>query len=796
MFKNYLITAFRNVLKYKGFSLINIIGLSLSMAVCMLIIAVILDQLSYDRMHLKSDRIYRVQQVDSLDNIPLKIASNPYPLGIELRDLYAVAEKVVILNDNFNGEAVHGDTRLSLNGMYANTAFFDVFDFRLIAGSKAGILDEPYAMVLTEETARKFFGEEDPVGQFLEIDTLGAYEIKGIVADSKQKSHIQFEALISLPTLEILDGRRERPRFVDNWDTGWGSWIYLLLDRDADRDGIQEILDRISIEKYRGNEETNYSFYLQPMDKIVPGPLLGNEIGFFLPGAFVIFLAGLALVIIISASFNYTSLSVARSVLRAKEVGIRKTFGAFRFQVIFQFLSEAMVIALISFLLALALLQLLLPAFSGMQLMSMLEIRPEQNIRMLLWFLLFALATGMLSGVLPAVIISAFKPVSVLKGITNVRFFSRLTLRKILLVTQFIFSMVFIISILLIFKQMKFMIHADLGFDSELVYDIDLQGKDFMKVKDEFSRLPEVIQIAAASHVPAEGNIWGVDIRLKAEDEKNEAHYFSVDEHFIETMGLELVSGRNFTPTMRSGNEQFVIASQMLVDQFQLGSDQEALGTTLILEDTTLVEIIGIIRDFQYAALFLNLRPMLLRYVPDRQYHAFLRLDAPDIPATVRKLEQTWSRIDPEHDMDGDFLDGRIRYYYSFFEDVLYTVGVATLLAILIAAFGLLGMATYSTRTRLREIGIRKVFGAGDREIVVLVSRTYLWMMGIAAIIGGVLSYLVNNLWLQYLSKSVEFGLGTILTGIFIVAGAGLVTISTQTFRASRTDPARTLKYE
>ena len=766
------------------------------MSVCMLIIAVIQDQLSYDRMHTKSDRIYRIQQVDSLDNIPLKIASNPYPLGIELRDNYAVAEKVVILNNTFQGEGAYQDTRLALNGMYANTEFFDVFDFRLKEGSPEGILDEPFAMVLTEETARKFFGEEDPVGKFLEIDTLDSYEVKGVIADTKQKSHIQFEALVSLPTLEILDGRREEPRFMNNWETGWGSWIYLLLDREADKSRIQEVLDGISTDHYRGNPETNYSFYLQPLDKIVPGPLLGNEIGFFLPGAFVWFLAGLALVIIVSAAFNYTSLSVARSVLRAKEVGIRKTFGAFRSQVIIQFLTEAVAIALISLLLAIALLQFLLPAFSGMQMMSLLEIRPEQNTTIYLWFLLFAMATGLLSGLLPAVAISAFKPVSVLKGITNVRFFSRLTLRKVLLVTQFVFSMVFIISIMLIFKQLNFMINADLGFDSEVVYDINLQGKEFAKVKHEYSQLPEVVNVAAASHLPAVGNIWGVDVRLKPEDEKYEANYFSVDENFIETMGLELIAGRNFPENMNDENERFVIASEMLVEQFQLGDNLNALGTTLILEDSTLVEIVGVIRDFQYTAMFLNLRPLVLRYLPDAQYHAFLRLDSPDMTATVRKIGQTWDQIDPEHELDGDFLDGRIKEYYSFFEDIIYTVGFATLLAIIIAAFGLLGMASYSTRTRIREIGIRKVFGAGERQIVVLVSKAYLWLLLIAAVIGGIISYLVNNLWLQYMSKSVDFGAGTILAGILIVICTGLLSISSQTYRAARTDPARTLKYE
>ena len=762
----------------------------------MVIIVVILDQYSYDEIHTKKDQIYRVQQVDSLDNISLKIASNPYALGTELRDNYAVAEKVVILNGQFRGDGLYKDTRLPLSGLYTNSEFFEVFDFKLENGSVDKILDEPYTMVLSSDAAHKFFGEEDPVGKFIEIDTLGAYEVRGVVAKTKEKSHIQFEVLFSLSTLEILDQRRDEPRFVNNWETGYGSWIYLLLDENSDPEDIQKILDQISIEKYKDNEETKFSFYLQPLDKIVPGPLLGNEIGSFLPKVFILFLGGLALVIIISAAFNYTSLSVARSMLRAKEVGVRKTFGATRSQVIIQFLMEAVVIAIISLLLAIVLFQFLLPAFSGMQMMSLMEVRPEQNTTIYIWFLIFALVTGLLSGGLPAIFISAFTPISVLKGISNVKFFSRIALRKILLVTQFVFSVVFIISILLIFRQMNFMLNVDLGFDSEVVYDINLQGKDFNKVKDEYSQLPEVLDISASSHIPAEGNVWGVDIRLKMDDEKFNANYFSVDENYIETMGLELIAGTNFPENMSGENEKFVIASEMTLEQFQLGSPQEAIGTSLILEDSTIVEIIGVIKDFQYLAVFLNMKPLLLRYVPSVHFHAFLRLDSYDMIATVGKLEKTWEIIDPDHDLNGDFLDGRIKYYYTFFEDIMYTVGFATLLAIIIAAFGLLGMATYSTRTRLKEIGVRKVFGAEVKHIVLLVSKSYLWLMLIAAVVGGIIAYLVNNLWLQNLAKSVDFGVGTILAGVFIVAFVGLLTISTQTLKAARTKPATTLKDE
>ena len=283
---------------------------------------------------------------------------------------------------------------------------------------------------------------------------------------------------------------------------------------------------------------------------------------------------------------------------------------------------------------------------------------------------------------------------------------------------------------------------------------------------------------------------------MKMQDEKYTCHFFSVDGNYIETMGLELLAGNSFPEYMSTENEKFVIASEMAVEHFQLGSPQEAIGTTLILGDSTMVEIIGIIKNHQYVALFLNTKPLFLRYLPREHQHAFLRLQSPDMTATVPKLERTWKKIDPNHNLDGDFLDGRIRYYYSFFEDIMYTVGFATLLAIIIAGFGLLGMATYSTQTRLREIGIRKVFGAEANHIVLLVSRSYLWMMLIAAVIGGIIAYLVNNLWLQYLSKSVDFGIGTILTGVFIVVFTGLLTISTQTLKAARTKPATTLKSE
>ncbi|MCK4346422.1 MAG: ABC transporter permease, partial [Bacteroidales bacterium] len=730
MIKNYLLTALRNIFRHKGFSLLNIFGLSLSMSVCMLIIVIIVDQFSYDSQHTKKERIYRVQTIDNLSDWSLnKYASTAFPLANELVNNYPFIEEAVLIKSTFNGDGVFNDTRIAVNGLYTNSAFFRVFDFKLKGGSGENFFEEPYKIVLREEIARKYFGEEDPVGKFLQVDSIGSFEVVGIIEETGNKSHIQFEALASASTLESLENSGEIKTLTGNWNNFYTNYVYLLLNEKTNLQDVQNALDKLSVEKYKDDEKFDLSFYLQPLMKIVPGPLIGNELGFFLPSVFVIFLVGLVLVIIISAAFNYTSLSLARSLLRAKEVGVRKTVGALRGQIIVQFLLEAILISLFALFFAYALLQFLLPAFAGMKLMSMLEIKPEQNLTVIIWFLIFALLTGVFSGLLPAVFISAFNPVKVLKGVTNIKLFSRLTLRKILLITQYVFSIIFLISIILIFRQMNFMVNAEMGFDRDVVYNIRLKGQNITRVHHHYSQIPEVSILSAASHVPGVGNIWDTEIRLDPEGENSKADYFAVDANYIQAMGLELIAGQDFPANISTENEKFIIINEKAVKQFNLGSPNEALGTVMILDDSMSVEIIGVVKDYKYVALFMPLKSLVLRIKPNQFNIAVLRLNSSNMLSTVNKIKNEWKKIDPVHELEGDFLDAEIREYYSFFEDVLYTVGFTCLLAIVIAALGMFGMATYSTQTRLKEIGVRKVFGAHAHSITFLVSRSYFRML-------------------------------------------------------------------
>ena len=797
MLKNYLLTALRNIYRHKGFSFLNIIGLSLSMSVCMLIIVVIVDQFSYDQQHTKKDRIYRVQSIDNMSDFSLnRFASTPFPLADELVNNYPFVEEVAFLRNTFSGDGVYNETRIPVSGLYSNSAFFKVFDFKLKSGHPDKILDKPFTIVLMEDIATKYFGDEDPVGKFLQVDSIGNFEIVGIIEKNRKKSHMQFEALASEITLASLEKSGTVKNLTGNWKKFYSNYTYLLIHENSNLDDVQNALDKISLGKYADEEKCDLSFYLQPLEKIVPGPLMANELGFYLPRVFVIFLAGLALIIIISAAFNYTSLSLARSLLRAKEVGVRKTVGASKGQIIIQFLLEAVLISLFALVCAWLLLQFLLPAFAGMQMMSFLEIRPEQNFIVIFWFLLFALITALFSGLLPAIFISAFNPVKVLKGVTNIKLFSRITLRKILLISQYSFSIIFVISIILIFRQMNFMVNAEMGFDRDVVYNIRLNGHDIKKAYHHYRKIPGVVELSAASHIPGLGNIWDTEIKLDPKDENSKADYFSVDANYIQTMGIELIAGENFPQDMSTKNEKFIIINEKAVEQFNLGSPHEALGTTIILDDSINVEVIGVVKDYKYVALFMPLKPLVLRINPDQYRVAVLRLNSANMVSTVDKIKKDWSKIDPVHEIEGDFLDANIREFYSFFEDILYTVGFASLLAIVIAGLGMFGMATFSTQTRIKEIGVRKVFGAQARSIMYLISRSYIRMLLIAAIIAGPLGYMINNLWLQYLAHHVSFGFLTVVAGILIIMVVGIITISSQTLKAVNINPARSLKYE
>jgi len=797
MLKNYLLTALRNIIKNKQVTIFNILGLSFSMSVCLLIIVIIQDQYSYDKMHSERNNIYRIQSIDNNSKYALnKYASTTYPLADELAKKHTFVDKITVVNNSFGGEAKFEDSFINLSGYYTDERFFDVFDFNLIRGEAGEVLDEPYSIVLRDDIARKFFGEEDPVGKTITIEDYGELKITGIIEKPDSKTQLDFESLVSASTTRSRAEERNTVPVVDNWNRYYSSYVYMIPVRGYDHDLIQEALDEISYEKYHDNESVDLTFYLLPFKDIVPGPILGNEISVFMPKVYLIFFTTLAVIIILSASFNYTGLSIARSLTRLKEFGLRKTVGSGKRQIIFQILLEAILISLFALVIAIGLLQFILPAFRGMKFMALLEVSPEQNFMVFLWFLVFAIVTGILAGLLPALYVSRVKPVTVLRGAGSLRILKRLTLRKVLLVIQYVFSIILIVTIILVYRQMIYMTNTEMGFDRELVYNIRLNGQDYELVKENYSKFPEVLNIAGASHIPGIGNLRDTEIRLNQEDEPINSHYFSISPEYISTMGLNIIAGEDFPDNLNSENELFTIISELAVSTLNLGTPDAAIGNNLIVEDSLNLKIIGVVEDYKYCALFLPFRPLVLSVDPDEYQVAALRISTGNLPATVEKFNEEWTEIDPYHQMQGMLLDEEIRDYYSYFEDIIYTLGFVTFISILIASLGLLGMATYSIETRTKEVGIRKVFGAKSSNILSTFTWSSVKTLVIATIIAVPVAYLGNSMWLEYMPLHVSFGAGTIIAGVMVVLILGILSILSQTLRVSNTNPAVTLKYE
>lgn len=797
MLKNYLLTALRNIIKNKQVTIFNILGLSFSMSACLLIIVIMQDQYSYDKMHTQRNRIYRIQTIENNSKYALnKFASTTYPLADELAQKYTFVDKIAVVNNSFGGEAKFEDSFIYLRGYYTDERFFDVFDFNLIRGDAAEVLDEPYSIVMRDDIARKFFGDEDPVGKTITIEDYGELKITGIIEKPDSKTQLNFESLVSASTTRSRAEERNTVPMVDNWNRYYSNYIYMISVRGYDHDLIQDALDEIAYEEYHDNEDVDLSFYLMPFKDIVPGPILGNEISVFMPKVYLIFFTTLAVIIILSASFNYTGLSIARSLTRLKEFGMRKTVGSGKGQIIFQILLEAVLISLFSLVIAIGLLQFILPAFRGMKFMTLLEVSPEQNFTVFLWFLVFAIVTGIIAGLLPALYVSRVKPVTVLRGAGSLRILKRLTLRKILLVIQYVFSIILIVTIILVYRQMIYMTNTEMGFDRDLVYNIRLNGQDYNLVKENYNKFPEVMNIAGASHIPGIGNLRDTEIRLNQEDERINAHYFSISPGYISTMGLDIVAGEDFPYNLNSENELFTIISELAVSTLNLGTPEEAIGKNLIVEDSINLKILGVVEDYKYCALFLPFRPLVLRVNPDDLQVAALRISTENLPATVRKFNEKWEEIDPYHMMQGMLLDEEIRDYYSYFEDIIYTLGFVTFISILIASLGLLGMATYSIETRTKEVGIRKVFGAKSGNILTSFTWSSIKTLVLAAIIAVPVAYFGNSMWLEYMPLHVSFGAGTITAGVLVVLILGILSILSQTLRISNTNPAVTLKYE
>ncbi len=805
MIRNYIKVALRNLTRHKFFSFINIFGLAISMSVCLGIIMLVADQLSYDRYNSKADQVFRINtQYTFSDGTPSGIdyATTPLSMAEALKKEYTGVEKACRIRRGFGNDWIEfgQDKNIPLAGFYADPEALEIFELSLEYGDAKTALVEPNSVVITKKASKKLFKQENPVGEIIKVGNLGEYTVTGVIEEKNLKSHIVFEALASFSSVKALEADSTLRGNMNDWGDWTNGWVYIQLENDKDQKDIQAHLDDLATKHFPDahgfQKEMKYKFYLQNLTSITPGPLVGNAIGPFMPMLFVYFFGGLALIVMLTSCFNYTNLSIARSLTRAREIGVRKVNGAMRMQIFAQFLSESILVSLFSLLLAVGLLVVVKPFMMGMKFANFLHWDLAANTSVYIAFFIFSLVVGILAGLFPAVVLSRFEPIRVLKNLNNLRLFSKMGLRKSLLVIQFSLSLIFIISVLIVKSQLNLFLTADLGFESKDNIVVQLNDVPYENLKNEIATNSNVLNVSAASHVPASGTTYGADIKRNIGDEEGVSlDYYLVDANYLENLDIELLAGRFFKEEAGESNRNFIVLNEKAVESFQLSSPTEAIGTVLYFDqDSTAVEVIGVVKDYNHQVLMMQIEPMALRYDVNR-FHILQVKHNGNYEEAAAAVEQAWTKINPTLTITYKSMDEEIRFFYeTIFSDIVSIVGIVSAMAIAISCLGLLGMATYTIESKMKEISIRKVLGSTNKSLVIHLSKDFLILLVISVVIAVPLAWLLNNSWLQLIAFRTEISAGIIGLGVLVLVVLGIVTIGSQTIRAAFANPVDNLK--
>ena len=800
MFQNYFKIALRNLFKNKIYSILNIGGLTIGLTCCLLIGLYIRHERSFDQYHAHANEIFRV--IQSFEEKPENYQVwGCAPIGPALQKDFPEIQQVA----QFSGRS---DILLTHNGrsfqeenlFFADSTVFDVFSWPLIAGDAATALSAPYALVLTESTARKYFGSENPIGKTLEGSNApgradaGVYTVTGVMKDIPANSHFTFDLLASMNT------------FRRSWADPFGWWGYVdfyTYFRTSNSFDIQQIKAKtpdflarnISEDQqrhYHIDFEALPDVYLHSSALRQPGTT-GN-----LSSLYIFGLIGLFILII--ACINFMNLATARSMERAREVGVRKVVGAGRKTLILQFLGESLIMVLIAGILA--------PVLVGFSTtwLSQITGRPLQvsgifNAQMLPLYFTALLLTGLLAGSYPAFLLSGFRPIRVLKGIYRASN-QGVALRKGLVIFQFSLSIALIAGTLVVFSQLQFMQQRDLGFNKEQMLVIDYNydetvGTRLESIKNTFKQHPQVLSVSASRSVPG-SNFPNAGTRIASKDGtmlQKEPAIFEVDVDYIPHFGIEMAAGRAYSRDFPRDTAFSLVVNEACAKWYGYANPEEIIGKKFSQWGKE-GEVIGVVKDFNYLSLHRKVEPLTIRLEPFSSRYLVLRIQSDDLPKTISEIGQIWTQTVPHRPYLYSFLDESFNRQYQADLKFRQLFTLFSGLAILIACLGLFGLATYAAEQRKKEIGIRKVLGAQIPNIIVMLSKDFIGMVLIAIVIATPLAWFAMNRWLQVFAYQT-----TIHWWMFAAAGASgiaiaLFTISFQSIRAALSNPVKALRSE
>lgn len=806
MIKNFFFTAFRNAFKNWTYSVINILGLSTGLAAIIYITLFVQFELGYDKIHDKADQIYRVGVYGMMMNNEINQAVTAAPMAEAMRNDYPEVLNTCRLRESGDWLIVVGDRKINEKKfLFADSTFFDLFSYKLLKGDPKTALSQPRSVIMTETGAKKYFGNEDPVGKTLKVesDTV-LYKVVGLMEDPPENSHFHFDLLGSLITLDASQ------------NTFWVShnfYTYILLEEGTNQDAFEEKM-QLMVDKYVGPQieqalgikmeefakaGNSFRYFIQPLLDIHLKSDLQYEIETNGNIQYIYIFISIAIFILVIASINFTNLSTARASKRSKEVGIRKVVGAMKGQLVVQFLMESFIITLVSLGFAIILLELFLPGLNNLVQIP-LELNYFGN-----WFFvpslfLLVLVVSFMAGSYPAFFLASFRPAAVLKGKLKLGVRGGI-LRSVLVIIQFVVSVFILLSTYTVSDQLQYMLNKHLGFEKENVLMIrrsDALDNKMDAFKAELGKLTSVVDVSNANSYPGE-NYSNNAMFLEGESTGNTylLHQSWISYDFEKVLNFELVEGRFFSREFASDSDAIVI-NEAAVKSLGL---EDPIGKAILSpwrnNEMLRRPIIGVVKDFNFKSLHTKIEPAAFTLMPGNwEGVVSVKIEPENINSSIQQIQNIWDDFVIDYPFEYFFFDDHIEDMYTAEQRTNSIFILFTILSILISFLGLLGLISFITEQRKKEIGVRKTFGSSTGNIVVIISKGILKLIVIASIISWPIAYWVMNNWLQDFSYRVEINFVMFIVIPILTIILSLLTVIYQTIKAARKNPAETLRYE
>ncbi|MND69839.1 Macrolide export ATP-binding/permease protein MacB [compost metagenome] len=804
MLKNYITIAFRNLFRHKAYSAINIAGLAIGIAACLLILQYVAFELSYDDFHVKNERIYRIKQDRyNKGQLSTEWAAGPFAVANSFKEAFPEIEDYVKLVRAEQQVVDKGGEPYKIEKVYyASGSFFKVFSFPLLAGDPKTVLAEPHSMAISETQAKALFGSANPIGKTLNLNNKEAFKITGVFKDIPNNSHLKTDVLLSYATFltYFKDGS---PETAWQWD---GCLSYLLLRQGTDPLKLQSKFPSV-VDKLAGAEHKQYNssatYTLQPLKDIHLYSHYMMEAEANGDGKTVYLLLGIAFFIVVIAWVNYINLATARAVTRAKEVGIRKVVGSERKQLVFQFLLESALLNIMAVVIAILLMIAIIPLFnqlSGQHLTLTLFTKGY----FWLTFISLLLLGILFSGIYPAFVLSGFKPIKVLKGkITSTA--EGAFLRKSLVVFQFAISLFLLIGTFTVFNQIQYMRKQALGLtiDQTLVVNGPLVRNDstfknqMESFKQELLQNTSIKGVAASTTVPGQPVNWnagGIRLIGQGEGEGKQYRVIGVDYGFMDVYGLKLIAGRTFSKD-HGTDPKAVIFNKKAIEQLGFTKPQEAIGKQIEFWGETYT-VVGVTENFHQQSLREAYEPLIIRLIPESRDYFSIRINSDQAASSITLVKAKWDRFFPGNTFEHFFLDQHFNDQYKADQRFGHVFTFFSLLAILVACLGLFGLASFTTIQRTKEIGIRKVLGASVIGILRLLYKEFAYLLIISFIISIPVAWYASNEWLQSYAFRVDIHWSYFAFPFIIVLLIALLTVSYQSLKAALSNPVNSLRTE